>query len=260
MTGSKLLDLNDCNESYKKISEEMLGIALLKNPKWFRYLLKNSILIQQYTGYNHWSRAWEYPWAIEAAMLKNRSRILDVGGGGSPFADYLVGSGHDCYVIDPSLRQGVDLYFDKNKSIYRNLRSFVYRTTLNLLKINAVEGSYSNYKNVSVKYAVQSAQCMAFPENYFDRVFCLSVMEHIPQRDWKKCIQEFERVLKPGGRLIITLDMNINEANNRLYSKLIDYCKLKLVGNPNYEVPIKDEARKRRHRHFYETMGLVWEA
>ena len=41
----------------------------------------------------------------------------------------------------------------------------------------------------------------------FDRVFCLSVIEYIPEAFWQRCIEEFERILKPEGRLIITLDM-----------------------------------------------------
>lgn len=101
---------------------------------------------------------------------------------------------------------------------------------------------------------------MNFPDNYFDRVFCLSVIEHIPEKDWKKCIQEFERVLKPKGRLVITIDMEIGQANHRLYLKLVDYCTLSLIGNPNYNVPISQEDRIKRHGHLYEIIGLVWEA
>ena len=136
MTESKLLDLNDLNESYKGIFDEMVEISLQKNPKWFRYLWKRSLLIQKYINYNLWSRAWEYPWAIKAAAFNGPCRILDVGGGGSPFADYLAMLGHDCYVIDPSLRNGKRLVLDKNKSIFKNLRSFIYRSMLKLLKIN----------------------------------------------------------------------------------------------------------------------------
>lgn len=257
MTESKLLDINDCDDFYKKCYAEMLEISLLKNPKWFRYLLKNSLFIQKYTGYNHWSRAWEYPWAINAAAFAGHCRILDIGGGGAPFADYLARLGHDCYVIDPSLRGGVNLSYDKNKSIFKNLRSVVFHSLISILKINTAEGLHSKRKNNSIKYFSQGAQSTNFPDRYFDRVFCLSVLEHIPQTDWKKCVQEFERVLKPGGRLIITLDMNLDQANDRLYSKLVNYCSLKLVGDPRYAVPISQENRVRRHGHFYETIGLV---
>ncbi len=50
--------------------------------------------------------------------------------GGSPFADYLSQLGHDVYVIDPSLRDGVNLILDKDKSLFRNLQSFIYQSTI----------------------------------------------------------------------------------------------------------------------------------
>ncbi len=260
MTESKLLDLNDCKESYKQVYNEMLEITLLKNPKWFRFLCKKSPLIQKYTGYNHWSRVWEYPWAYNAAAFEDCCRILDVGGGGSPFANYLTVFGHDCYVIDSSLRGGVSLFFDKNKSLLKNLRSVIYHYVINLLKINTVEGIHANSKDTSVKYFSQSAQCIKFPDNYFDRVFCLSVLEHISVDQWNLCIKEFERVLKPGGRLIITLDMSTPQADERIYLKLVDCCSLKLVGEPYYNVPISQSDKKSRHPgHTYETIGLVWQ-
>lgn len=266
MTESKLLDLNDCSKSYKKIYKEILKLDLLKNPKWLRYLLEKSFLVQKYIGYNHWSRAWEYPWAIYGANIEKRCRILDVGGGGSPFADYLSKLGHDSYVIDPSLRDGKPLqdepifYLDKNKSLFRNLQLFIFRTLKRTLKIHSVEGIHSIHGSSNVKYFPQKANCIDFPDNYFDRVFCLSVMEHIPKEEWNKCIQEFERVLKMSGRLVITLDMTLDEANERLYMKLIDYSSLTLIGNPHYKVPISKEDRIKRHGHFYETIGLVWQA
>ncbi len=86
-------------------------------------------------------------------------------------------------------------------------------------------------------------------------------MEHIPQEDWKNCMQEFQRILKPGGRLIMTMDMGVGQANNYLYLKLVKCCTLSLVVNPNYEVPISEEDKEKRHPgHSYETIGLVWEA
>jgi SAM-dependent methyltransferase len=259
---SKLLDMRDClDKQYQGIYQDLLQLQLLRQPKWFRPLLLKSVLLKRWIGYDHWSRRWEYPWAISVAAFEGPCRVLDVGGGGSSFADYLDRLGHDCYVIDPSLRQGIRLGLDKNKSFFRNLRSFIYRSIIKSLRIHAVEGLYCNKKITSVKYFSQSAQKIDFPTGYFKNVFCLSVMEHIPVETWKDCMREFKRVLRSGGRLVITLDMSTHDANNRLYLKLVESCKLKLIGDPYYSASISQADKHVRHPgHSYETIGLVWQA
>jgi SAM-dependent methyltransferase len=85
-------------------------------------------------------------------------------------------------------------------------------------------------------------------------------MEHIPRPLWKSCMREFDRVLRPGGRLVITLDMTPGEADGRVYLELLAHCGLDLLGDPRYETPISPESKKARHpEHGYETLGLVWE-
>jgi len=86
-------------------------------------------------------------------------------------------------------------------------------------------------------------------------------MEHIPLDQWGRCMKEFERVLRPGGRLLITLDMSTPQADCRLYLRLIGSSALTLCGNPNYAAPITVEDKKLRHpSHTYETIGLAWQA
>lgn len=43
---------------------------------------------------------------------------------------------------------------------------------------------------------------LPYPENYFDFIFCTEVLEHV--LDYKKGIEEINRVLKPNGRLLLT--------------------------------------------------------
>jgi len=207
MTESKLLDLNDCNDSFKRVYEEILELALLKQPVWLQYFLKKSRLLQSYVGYNHWSRAWEYPWAIYVAELTAHCRVLDVGGGGSSLPDYLSKLGHEVYVIDPSLRDGVNLYFDKNKSLFRNLRSFIFRTTMNLLKINSVEGIHSIRKTSGIKYLAQKASSIDYPDNYFDLIFLPQGVHHC--NNWLRDAPRLLRTLKPG-RQIMAIECGIN--------------------------------------------------
>src|SRR5437879_2279588 len=42
-----------------------------------------------------------------------------------------------------------------------------------------------------------------------DRVFSISVMEHVEPHVRRRGIQEIARILKPGGRAIITVDMSM---------------------------------------------------
>tara|TARA_B100000315_G_C14560069_1_gene580057 strand:- start:1897 stop:2115 length:219 start_codon:yes stop_codon:yes gene_type:complete len=69
------------------------------------------------------------------------------------------------------------------------------------------------------------------------------------------------RVIKPGGRLIITLDMTNSDANDRQYLKLVNSCSFKLVGDPYYDVPISQKDHESRHHtdQDWETIGLVWQ-
>ena len=259
---SKLLDMRDClDNKFMEIRQEMLRIQLLQQPAWFRPLLLKSRRLKSWVSYNNWSRAWEYPWAITVSSLCDSSlRTLDVGGGNSPFSEYLSNFGHESYVIDSSLDQGVSSIISKGKGIYKNFQSLFFFFLAKFACVNVMWGLPSWKHKSSVHYYSYSATDIKFPDNYFDRVFCLSVMEHIPEYLWKRCIGEFERVLKSGGRLVITLDMGPEQAYAKQYNRLVDFCSLELIGNPDYEVPITAENMELRHPgHIYETIGLVWQ-
>ena len=259
---SQLLDIRDCNKKpFRDIYKKIHNISLLQQPIWFRPLLKRSAYLQRLIGYNHWSRNWEYPWSVLASEFKNNSyKIIDVGGGGSSFARYLSECGYDCIVCDPSLNQGLNVVINRNKGLYRNVRTLIFQLILRLTGITRLWGKPSKNENDSVLYYPYSAEDIQFPNNYFDRVFCLSTMEHIPVENWNQCMNEFERVLKPGGRLIITIDMGTQYANNRQYMELVNCCSIELIGDPHYSVPISQEDKEARHPgHTYETIGLVWQ-
>lgn len=258
---SRLLDMGDCSGgSFRAIHGEMARLSLLGQPAWFRPLLSRSRTLKRWTGHDHWSRAWEYPWAILAAELGGKPlRTLDVGGGGSPFAPYLARIGHESLVVDPSLDRGAGFVFDRGKSLYRNARSLAKRALFKMAGIQSLWGLPERNGRNPVRYHPYPADRLQFPERHFDRVFCLSVMEHIPLELWAKCMAEFERVLRPGGRLVITLDMTTPQANDRLYLRLVEACPLRLLGDPRYDIPLAHDEQQRRHPgHGYETIGLVW--
>ncbi len=55
----------------------------------------------------------------------------------------------------------------------------------------------------TVTFMRGDATCLPFPDASFDRVICSEVLEHIP--NYIAVIEELNRVLKPGGRLCITV-------------------------------------------------------
>jgi SAM-dependent methyltransferase len=258
---SRLLDLRDCERpEFAAIHREMLALDLGQQPRWFRPLLVRSRTLKRWTGHDHWSRAWEYPWAILAAALPERSiRALDVGGGGSPFALYLAARGHAVTVADPSLDRGRSFVFDPGRGLYRNLRSAAKRLLFRAAGLHGLWGLPPGRAAAGVRRVPDPADRLGFPDASFDRVFCLSVMEHIPTGSWPACVGEMQRVLAPGGRLLITLDMTPREADERLWLRLVEACRLRLLGDPGHETPIAaDDARRRHSGHGYETIGLAW--
>ncbi|MDO8513055.1 MAG: class I SAM-dependent methyltransferase [bacterium] len=62
----------------------------------------------------------------------------------------------------------------------------------------------SKYPNKS--FQVVEFFKLLFPDNYFDKVYCLSVLHHIPSLEYrKKFLLEAKRVLKPHGLIILTV-------------------------------------------------------
>jgi len=54
-----------------------------------------------------------------------------------------------------------------------------------------------------VAFLQGDATCLPFPNHHFDRVICSEVLEHIP--NFIAVLEEINRVLKPGGRLCISV-------------------------------------------------------
>lgn len=62
-----------------------------------------------------------------------------------------------------------------------------------------------------VLFKVMDAANLEFPDGYFDMVFDFGIIHHIP--NWKDCLNEIHRVLKPGGEFMLE-DLSIDSFNN----------------------------------------------
>lgn len=127
--------------------------------------------------YLHPSKQWEYGWALQQAQLRRDDDILDAGCGASIFPLYLASCGYDVTACD------VDM------------------------PVRADE---------QVRYVPASITDLPFSSGSFDKVFCISVIEHLPPEDIGEAMQEFRRVLKPGGKLLLTTDF-YEDANAEIW-------------------------------------------
>jgi len=137
-------------------------------------------------------RRTEYPWAIYNADLNRTNlEILDVGSSISLLPHYLSKHGHQVSVLD------ID--------------------PITMKKLGPMMAKWANLP--SIKYKLGSVLDLPFPDESFDRVFCISTLEHLEEETVNgkivnyrkknldiKAIAEMFRVLRTGGLLIITLD------------------------------------------------------
>lgn len=143
------------------------------------------------------SRLWEFPFAILAAELSKGMKCADIGCGTTPFTAYLAEAvGADNVTgFDPDFIED-----DQTLSHYAfgARKSFIDKVGFHFQKDNITK--------------------LHVPDETFDCVFCISVLEHIDDVEVKqKGLKELVRILKPGGKLILTFDMGIQlPLNNHL--------------------------------------------
>jgi len=78
------------------------------------------------------------------------------------------------------------------------------------------------------KFQIADALNLPFPENFFDKVYSISVLHNIPSRECQlQYLKEAKKVLKPGGLLILRVwDFWRRKAFPKLFLK---YTFLKLI-------------------------------
>jgi len=84
-------------------------------------------------------------------------------------------------------------------------------------------------KYPKAKFFITDPLSLPFEDNFFDKVFCLSVFHHIPSQRFRlKFLKEINRVLKPDRVLILTV-WNL-WPKKKIRHLLFKYTLLKLIG------------------------------
>jgi len=61
-------------------------------------------------------------------------------------------------------------------------------------------------KHKEAKFQIGDALNLSFPDNFFDKIYSIAVLHHIPTKDFRvQFLKETKRVLKPGSLLILTV-------------------------------------------------------
>ncbi len=81
-------------------------------------------------------------------------------------------------------------------------------------------------------FSIGSVESLSFPSKTFDGILCVGVLEYLEQ--WQAAVSEMARVIKPGGRIVVTIP-NGDSGLNRLDSALRQ--ALKSVHRPGYRSP-----------------------
>lgn len=69
-----------------------------------------------------------------------------------------------------------------------------------------IEIAQKKYPEIKERFFLANALNLPFSENYFNKIYSIAVFHHIPSQKLRiKFLQEANRVLKPGGYLILTV-------------------------------------------------------
>lgn len=140
---------------------------------------------------NYW-RSVEYRLVWEAAGFDRDQYVLDIG---SPkLLSLYLADRVGAHVVATDIHD----YFIHD---YHHLRTLQHVPALRL-ELRTADG-----------------RCLNFPDNTFDVVYAISVVEHIPESGDRDCLSEIRRVLRPGGRAVLTIPF-AREARDEYYGKM----------------------------------------
>lgn len=119
-------------------------------------------------------------------------------------------------------------------------------TDLNVIAIDPLMDEYrriANLKDSNVIYQNMDGEDIDFPDNYFDFVFCVNVIDHTPNQ--KRMASEIYRVLKPGGNFYfqVNFDDILSSAHYNLWNNdmvNIILCDFELL----YNIKERDESNR----------------
>ncbi len=111
-------------------------------------------------------------------------KVLDFGSGDSFFPIYLASKGMHVHSVDLSSSQ------------------------LPMMEQVVTHSKYGVLINKKLKYIFCDKSELPIENDSFDRVFTISTLEHIKENGDTKIVEELSRILKPGGKMFISVEFH----------------------------------------------------
>ena len=182
----------------------------------------NFIKEQTLKGRSWHSRPYEYVFVVKGVWCSYRLDLICP----SKVLDMACGANHPGYLIfatNSLIRRVIALDIDKN----------------------LITNGMDHYR---AKKAIGDATQTGFKDEAFDAISCVSALEHMP--NWKRCIKEMHRLLKPGGMAFVTMDIStdtiktekhgVDDKTPADYANEFERCGLKIFGD--YDDHLPDDA------------------
>lgn len=127
-------------------------------------------------------------------LVKPGDRVLDYGCGNGRLAGYLEGTYKDFVGVDISQK-----LIDLAKQRYHSEKT-------EFIKIHPVKSREAGAPPAQFNRASFQFKKLPFKDNYFDVIFSIAVFHHFPSEEYAiDVIKELRRVLKPDGKIVITV-------------------------------------------------------
>ncbi len=166
-----------------------------------------------------WSRHFEYIWASH--FVDEEDICLDAACGVMhPLKFYLKDHCKETYACDLD-----DRLF--NESVLKSeINRYFGSSGLSLYEQKYTDG---------ITYSKQNLTDLNYNDKQFDKVFCISVLEHMSSSDMTLSLNEFKRIMQDDGLIIMTLDYPTVNINNLL--EILRTVGLKFASDYDLNLP-----------------------
>ncbi|WP_138753226.1 class I SAM-dependent methyltransferase [Paenibacillus sinopodophylli] len=138
-----------------------------------------------------WSRPYEYEWC--SALAAPEAIVLDAACGIShPLKFFLGGKCKQTFACD----------YDARINSWDTIAGEI----INDVGADSLQSILDHQGWSKVIYSQASITALPYESQFFDTVFCISVLEHLSPADQELSLKEFARVVKRGGSVALTFD------------------------------------------------------